>query len=218
MSTPSTMLPRPALPRLAPDPGADRRFAARVADLQRAFDQVWRTRMQGLPVLNPALWVEAVDFERSEDGHAALGVLVTPWFMNLIRLPLDLPGADEAADWPVGGTRLVEVGGETFGFIGASDPAVGPFAMCSLFSPMFEFASQTAARATAQAVLLSLRGRAEPVADIGSVGSVAAAPPVKAVVPATPVRAVPPTAATAAMAPPARRAFLFGRTAAEASR
>lgn len=212
MSTPSTMPPRPALPRRVSDPGSDRLLAARVADLQKAFDQVWRTRMHGLPVLNPALWVEAVDFERCDDGQAALGVLVTPWFMNLIRLPLHLPSADDAPEWPVGGTRIVEVGSETFGFIGATDPAVGPFAMCSLFSPMFEFASQTSARATAQAVLLSLRGRAEPVADIGSVGRAAAVAgrPAAAAVRAEPTVLAPPT--------PARRAFLFGRAAAPAPR
>lgn len=198
--------------RAAAQPAPDRRLAMRVAGLQRAFDQVWRTRMHGLPVLNPALWVEAVDFERDDDGQAALGVLVTPWFMNLIRLPLGLPGPDEATAWPVGDTRIVEIGNETFGFIGACDPEIGPFAMCSLFSPMFEFASQTAARATAQAVLLSLRGRAEPVSDIGSIGSAAAvaARPAPAPVRAEPTAAVPATTA--------RRAFLFGRAAAPAPR
>lgn len=212
MTPPVPTLWRAGATRASVGPPPDRRLAARVAGLQRAFDQVWRTRMHGLPVLNPALWVEAVDFERCEDGQAALGVLVTPWFMNLIRLPLDLPPADETPDWPVGGTRDVEVGGETFGFIGASDPAVGSFGMCSLFSPMFEFASQTAARATAQAVLLSLRGRAEPVADIGSVGRTAAGAggPATEPVRADPTGAAPPT--------PARRAFLFGRAAAPAPR
>lgn len=43
--------------------------------------------MRDLPVFNPALDVAAIGF-RALDDHA-FGVIVTPWFMNLVRLPLD---------------------------------------------------------------------------------------------------------------------------------
>lgn len=203
---------RPAGPGSATDP----RLPRRVAGLQRAYDHIWRTRMQGLPLLNPALWVEAVDFELFDDGKAALGVLVTPWFMNLIHLPLAAPAAAAQGspdDWPLGVARPLTVGGETFEFIGAGDPGVGPFAMCSLFSPMFEFASHAAARATAQAVLVSLRGEAEALADIGNVGMADPARSSRAalVSVAPPARDVRPVAAV-----PARRSFLFGRPPAPA--
>ena len=44
-------------------------------------------RMEGLDFVNPALSVEAVAFAPWQ-GHW-LGVLITPWFMNLILAPRD---------------------------------------------------------------------------------------------------------------------------------
>lgn len=44
--------------------------------LVRYFRDVAMPRMQGLPIVNPALQVEAVGFERIPDG--VLGVLITP--------------------------------------------------------------------------------------------------------------------------------------------
>ena len=46
--------------------------------------------MQGLGFVNPALRVEAVAFE-PWDGHW-LGVMVTPWSINLLLLPHDPAG------------------------------------------------------------------------------------------------------------------------------
>jgi len=67
----------------------------RVADLVARFDDIARTRMVGVPLLNPALQVEAVGFTLQAEGEGelagagvAVGILVTPWFMNLVRLPL----------------------------------------------------------------------------------------------------------------------------------
>lgn len=136
-------------------------MTARVAPLVEAFEHIARTRMAGVPVLNAALAVEAVGFAVQADAaqeRGVLGVLVTPWFMNLIWLPGD--GTDAAHG--VGETRLRVLGGERLEFIGAHEPSVGAYGLCSLFSPMFEFADQTAARATARAVLDRLR--AAPVA------------------------------------------------------
>ena len=53
--------------------------------LETVFRDIERTRMAGLPILNPALAVEAVDFSIWQ-GHW-LGVLITPWFMNVMLLP-----------------------------------------------------------------------------------------------------------------------------------
>ena len=56
--------------------------------------------MAGLAVVNPALEVEAVEFARWEGRW--LGVMVTPWSMNLVLLPDD-PVAWRAA--AAGATR-----------------------------------------------------------------------------------------------------------------
>lgn len=140
-------------------------LTARVAALEALFRHVERTRMAGVPVLNRALQVEAVGFERlaAEAGEppAAVGVLLTPWFMNLVWLPLQLQaGADG-----VGQARARKVGGTTFEFIGGHEPGLGAYEACSLASPMFEFPDQGVARATAGAVLAELRPAAAPVSS-----------------------------------------------------
>lgn len=158
----------------------------RTEALVRLFTGVARSRMAGVPILNPALQVEAVGFELGAapalEEPGALGILITPWFMNLLWFPL--ARSDQAAGLGCGRVRCVGV--ERFDFIGGFEPGFGSYEACSLFSPMFEFADPAAARATAEAVLTTLR------------------PPVLTAALVTPVEA-PPLAA--------RRAFLFGRRA-----
>nr|WP_273283783.1 [NiFe]-hydrogenase assembly chaperone HybE [Methylibium petroleiphilum] len=162
-------------------------LSRRVSDLVALFRSIERERMAGVPVLNPALQVEAVGFELAFDPTVAdlpsgsdaeaVGIIVTPWFMNLVAMPLER--RDDAAG--VGVSRTRPIGSENFDFIGSHEPAFGSYAACSLFSPMFEFGDQAAAVATARAVLTTLR---------------------------TPVAAVEQTVS------PARRSFLLGRSSA----
>ncbi len=130
-------------------------LAARVAALEARFATIAATRMAGVPLLNERLAVAAVGFEPVEDG--AVGVLLTPWFMNLLWLPGEQ--ADTAAP---GASRRRAVGNENFEFIGAREAGIGPYEACSLFSPMFEFEDQAAALATAREVLAQLRRPPEP--------------------------------------------------------
>lgn len=135
---------------------AARALPARADALCLCFERIGATRMAGMPVMHPGLRVESIGFEPCADADgapAALGVLLTPWFMNLILLPA--PGQACA---PPGQSRRHLIGGERFDFIGAHEPGFGDYEMCSLFSPMFEFADQAAARATALEVLRVLRG------------------------------------------------------------
>lgn len=132
--------------------------AERVAALEALFDRIEATRMQGIPILHPGLRVQACGFEALPGVQACVGVLVTPWFMNLVWLPLDAEAADTAAP---GATRDRDVGNETFPFIGAHESGFGRYEVCSLFSPMGDFADHDSAMATAQAVLAELR---KPVA------------------------------------------------------
>lgn len=162
---------------------------ARTEALVKLFDNVAQARMAGVPILNPALHVEALGFELCEED-GAVGVLVTPWFMNLVWFPLERIDQPERA----GNSRVHQVGAECFDFIAGHEAAFGSYEACSLFSPMFEFPDQAAAMATGAAVLAVLRQ-----------------PPAPAPV-ATPALAVKGPAAPAKAADPAaRRAFLFGR-------
>ncbi len=102
-------------------------------------------RMTGLAFVNPALEVEAVGFALW-NGHW-LGVLVTPWFMNLVLAPGD------RAQWPAvaaGAKRMFTFPAGQYEFIGARDDDVGDFLACSLFSPVLEFEDHATARLVAE--------------------------------------------------------------------
>ncbi|WP_428419731.1 [NiFe]-hydrogenase assembly chaperone HybE [Methylibium sp.] len=144
-------------------------LARRVRELVDLFRDIERSRMAGVPVLHPGLHVDAAGFElefepvaeaaATGDDAQAIGILITPWFMNLVVFPL--ARRDDTAG--VGRSQARAVGCENFDFIGAHEPSFGSYAACSLFSPMFEFADHAAASATAQAVLATLRA---PVAGV----------------------------------------------------
>lgn len=188
--------PRSAQPvaAAAPQPEAVAPWATRVDALVQVYQRVQAGPMQGLPLLQPGLAVEAVGFQPgADDPHVAEGVLITPWFMSLLRLPL----AWQDGATQVGRKQALAFGNEVFDFIAAHDPALGLHAACALFSPMGAFASQDQARDTAQAVLAQLR---QPAAA-GPATATAAQPP-----------ALSGDASARAPAPvPARRAFLLAR-------
>lgn len=119
--------------------------------LEHSFNEILTTRMLDMPVLNPALAVRALGF--GQFGDDWLGVLITPWFMNLLLLP----GPDST--WlthPSGGKfeRIFPYG--SFEFTVANEAQLGTYGQCSLFSPMFEFQDQAAAIAAAEAILRQL--------------------------------------------------------------
>jgi hypothetical protein len=195
----------PAMAIAATEPGAGPALVARVRELERTYRHIETTRMAGLGLTHPGLAVAAVGFAPEAAGGAA-GVLVTPWFMNLVWLPDHEParlvepvepveGVEPAAKaqplarvLAVGESRARRIGGEVVEFLGAYEAGLGPFETCSLFSPMFEFVDQAAALATAAAVMRLLR---QPPADVVSRKLPQGAEPV-----------------------PARRAFLLGGRAA----
>lgn len=107
--------------------------------------------MADLPFLNPRLRVEAVDFADWQ-GHW-LGVLITPWAMNLLLLP-----ASEQC-WPrltQGAIRRVAFAAGSYDFVASVDARLGELHTCSLFSPVLEFADQDSARQTARAARIAL--------------------------------------------------------------
>jgi [NiFe] hydrogenase assembly HybE family chaperone len=171
------------LPHVVVPAGASAEAAAQ--RVEHAFAQVQATRMQDLPFLNPALRVEAVGF-RVWDGRY-LGILITPWFMNLVLLPQD------PAQWRhvrYGDSVAYQLPAGVFEFISAREAQIPDYQSCSLFSPMFEFGDQDGARATAVAALDALfaeqtRAGAQgpgtslaPLVDVGDGARAPARPPV----------------------------------------
>jgi [NiFe] hydrogenase assembly HybE family chaperone len=136
------------------DPGAaeaavaaemDRRTRALVAD----FTEVFNAKMRDVPMVNHALHVQAVDFQPHEGGF--LGVLVAPWFMNLVFLPPDGFAVRAATEKEV----LAFPSGD-YEFIHNSREQTGPYLACSLFSPMGDFSSQLQAVEVARAAMAEL--------------------------------------------------------------
>ena len=136
--------------RSAPDTSTSTETAAPPATgdpsarLEAAF-RVASHRLRGLSIANPALDVEAVGFAPWEGRW--LGVMVTPSSINLMLVPDDpaawrslVPGAKRRYRFPAG----------EYEFIGAHDPDIGEFQVCSLFSPVHEFADHATARLVAQ--------------------------------------------------------------------
>lgn len=133
---------------------------ARIAELESAFARIQRERMVDVPILNQALEVKAVGFRVWEKYY--LGILITPWFMNLMLLPGDedeledvtaQEGDEEWKKQPTG-TKINHIfPSGNYEFIVGEEDSIGHYQMCSLFSPVFEFENQEAAIATATAVM-----------------------------------------------------------------
>ncbi|MDR2364612.1 MAG: [NiFe]-hydrogenase assembly chaperone HybE [Zoogloeaceae bacterium] len=124
------------------------------ASLTRVFRRIAAGGMADMPLGNPALDVEAVGFRQTENGRW-LGVLITPWAMNLLLLP----ASDARAPWPdkaAGDTHVWRFPSGAYTFLVAAEEELGIYHLCSLFSPPHQFTSQEAARQTACAVLSEL--------------------------------------------------------------
>lgn len=138
------------------DPGApalaeEARISAQVGALLADFREIWHSKMRDVPLVNKALAIEAVGF-RAHQGRG-LGVLISPWFMNLVLLPAAgedwsslTPGAKETLVFPSG----------SYEFIHNRREMVGGYKACALFSAMGDFSSQLQAREVAQAVMAEL--------------------------------------------------------------
>ena len=101
----------------------------RVGRLVGYYERAARN-MQGLPMYNAALSVEAVGF-REHEGRL-VGVIVTPWFMNLAVLPC--PADLEA--WRKGSPARVSFPSGEYEFMVGDAGDNGLIATCSLFSLM----------------------------------------------------------------------------------
>jgi [NiFe] hydrogenase assembly HybE family chaperone len=163
------------------DPGADAlRDGAVVREatdrLVADFTEIWHAKMRDVPLVNKALHVEAVGFRR-RDGRI-VGVLVAPWFMNLILLP-------DGEDWSglrPGEKEVVAFPSGDYEFLHNVRELTGGYKACSLFSPMGEFTRQTDATDVARAVMAALfdpanRDGTDRAADIRAAREAELAPP-----------------------------------------
>jgi [NiFe] hydrogenase assembly HybE family chaperone len=114
----------------------------------RAFERIHREHMAGLPLLNNSIDIETVGF-RVYQGRM-LGMLITPWMMNLVLFPR----ADD--EWPkmaLGDKQTHPFPGGTVRFMVNAVDGLGTFQMHSVHSPMRAFSAHAEALAEATAFL-----------------------------------------------------------------
>ena len=122
----------------------------KVVDLVTRYQAIYKERMQDLPIVNTRLDVEAVGFEQWEDKD--LGILITPWFMNLVLLPdsdrlTDLPQGERVeCQFPSGPCELTVY----------HDEGLGSYLAAVLFSTVADFPDQDVARAVAEEALAQI--------------------------------------------------------------
>lgn len=133
-----------------------------VASLIAAYRRVDQERMQDIPFRNAYLAVEAVGFQPWQGGQ--LGVVITPWFMNLVLL------AGLKSDWTAHRhgdlvTHVLPSG--RYEFVHGDLEGFGALQSCSLMSPVTDFEGMDAARTTAHEVMRLMLSASEGVPESG---------------------------------------------------
>jgi len=121
-----------------------------VADLVARYEAIYQERMRELPIVNPRLAVEAVGFDRWEDQD--LGILITPWFMNLVLLP----DSDRLADAPQGTQIECRFPSGPCELTVSQDEEQGSYLAAVLFRTVAAFPDQETAVAIAEEALAQI--------------------------------------------------------------
>lgn len=135
--------------------GDESETAARLSQkLEGVFAAIERERMQEIPILNPKLRVACIGM-RAYNG-LWVSILVTPWFINVMLLP---GSEEEARAWSgihSGAKVQHQFPAGAFEFICGAEAELGPYRICSLFSPVLQFEDQDAALAAAEGAIGAL--------------------------------------------------------------
>jgi [NiFe] hydrogenase assembly HybE family chaperone len=117
--------------------------------------------MRDLPIYNEKVAIEAIGFRPFGDGEL-LGVVLTPWFMNMIMLPIE-PAPMNMAE--IGWTVSIELPAGKRAFVIGGDEMVGLYRAHSLHSPVLNFTLPGQARAEARRMLAMLMTPPEVTAE-----------------------------------------------------
>lgn len=129
-----------------------------VNKLVARFQLIDAERMRDLPIYNPALAVEAIDFQRIEiqpSMQAWIGTLITPWFMNVVLIDIDELPPNE-----LGQRVSYKLPSGDHEFMVGEDEELGRYDFLTLASPVLKYktqqSAQTAARTGLQKLLTAL--------------------------------------------------------------
>lgn len=122
--------------------------------LEKQYSKALQQRIADKLPLNPRLKVEAVDF-RPWNG-LCIGVLVTPWSMELMILSNE---GDGWADEKVGSSISFDFPSGPTEFVLEESEGMGKFLNCPLYSPIFDLQDQETAVSTAKLVIESIMNK-----------------------------------------------------------
>ena len=119
--------------------------------IAQTFEHILQVQMQGIPLLNKMLRVETLGFQVYLGR--VVGIVITPWLMNLVMLP----GEDDHWDeMELGDKQPHQFPSRTYKFMVNEVEGIGKCQTYSLYSPMWEFVNQDHALAAAQSFLDTL--------------------------------------------------------------
>ena len=127
--------------------------------LVAAFRTIEHQRMRGLPMCNAELQVEAVGF-RAHKGRLC-GVLITPWFMNLVLMPAE---GEEWSELITGSKINYRFPDGEYEFTLCDLEGIHVHLSTPLFSTVQDFPDQDSARKVAEEVLELLFAGSNPTA------------------------------------------------------
>ena len=135
--------------------------------VERCFARILAERMHGLPFLNPALSVQAIDFQRVDGDW--LGGLITPWSVQLVLAP---GGGSLWVDTPSGERSMVALPVGRLAFIAdEGDRGLPAFQYLPLVNATAALVSDDEARAFVRdALATALRPPATPVETMAAAG------------------------------------------------
>jgi len=122
-----------------------------VESLVARFEQIGRERIEGLPIYNPELQVEAIEFRECPNG--LLGVLITPWFINVMLLPTN---QTRWQDIELGTKHNLKLDNGEHEFVLGEDEGVGWYLFRAVISPTHCLKTQAAAQSAARQALYEL--------------------------------------------------------------
>jgi len=140
-----------SLESIAMKPSGDPDDHSRVQALIELFQRI-DAGMRDLPIYNDKIAIEAIGFRPFGDA-TLLGVVLTPWFMNMITLPIEPVPMDMAA---IGRTVSVELPAGKRTFVVGGDETIGLYRAHSLHSPVLNFTLPGQAQAEARRLLALL--------------------------------------------------------------
>ncbi len=125
--------------------------------IEHTFEKIRIENMQDIPILNARIHVQALGFQ--EYQGRIVGVIITPWLMNLILIPAD---EDNWVELSLGQKQTHKFPSGEYKFLVNELDNIGFCQTHSLFSPMNNFVSQEQAVVAAENFLNNLFVVPEP--------------------------------------------------------